>query len=194
MKYALVGLIAVLLAGVFVLSAVPASSFDQAAGLNPSEGKSKGHTGDADEEDDENETSLAGGGGWYSVNMSGSIYKDTFGVHIGGNLSNCSDNSFVLQAREQDATIHSRNFTDIQLDNTSVENVTLVHAWGWAIYDKSEGFWFHLILMDNGSRANDSFELELYKDTGKDWTMDEASPLLHWVFAGLQGGNIWVNE
>jgi hypothetical protein len=195
MKYAIAGLIAILLAGVFVFAAVPVSSFEKAVGLNSSVEK-KDHPKDMDDDmDDENETGLAGGGGWREVNMSGSMYKDTFGVYIGGNLSdeNCT-NSFVFQARDQGVTIHSRNFTDIQVDNTSEENVTYVHAWGWATYDKDNGFWFHLVLKDNGTRANDLFNLELYKDEGKDWTMDEGSPLLHWVFDGLDGGNIWVNE
>jgi hypothetical protein len=197
MKYALIGLMAVLIAGVFVFAAVPISSFDKAMGLSSSPDNGKNGVKDADNDhvdEDDNETGLAGGGGWCDVNMSGSIYKDNFGVHISGNLTNTSSNGFVFQARDQDATIHSRNFTDIQVDNTSVVNVTYVHAWGWATYDKSEGFWFHLVLMDNGTRANDYFELELYKDAQKDWTMDEADPILHWVFEGLGGGNIWVNE
>ena len=198
MKYAIVGLIAILLAGVFVFAAVPVSSFDKALGLNSSPDK-KDHATDSDDDDDvddddENETGLAGGGGWCDVNMSGSMFKNTFGVYISGNLSDNSSNAFVFQARDQGATIHSKNFTDIQVDNTSDENITSVHAWGWATYEKDDGFWFHLVLMDNGTRANDLFDLELYKDTGKDWTMDEADPILHWAFAGLDGGNIWVNE
>jgi len=199
MKYALIGLIAVLIAGVFVFGAVPMSSFDKAVGLNSSPDNGKNGVKDADhddddEDEDDNETGLAGGGGWCDVNMSGSIFKDTFGVYISGNLSNTSSNHFVFQARDQNAMIHSGNFTDIQVDNTTEENVTYVHAWGWATYDKCEGFWFHLILKDNGTRANDLFELQLYKDSEKDWTMDEADPILHWVFEGLDGGNIWVNE
>jgi hypothetical protein len=198
MKYLVVGLIAILIAGVFVFSAVPVSSLDKALGLSSNPDRNKNEVKDNDdlddEDDDENETGLAGGGGWCDVNMSGSMLKDTFGVYISGNLSNTSSNSFVFQARDQDATIHSRNFTDLQVDNTTEENVTYVHAWGWATYDKYEGFWFHLVLKDNGTRANDLFELWLYKDGQKDWTMDEADPILHWVFDGLDGGNIWVNE
>jgi len=153
----------------------------------------------AKDDDLENETEpkdepVAGGGGWHAVNVSGTIYKDTFGVHINGNSSNLSQCSFVFQARDQNATIHALNFTNIVFDNTTVENITYVHAWGWAKCDKTEGFWFHLVLMDNGTRANDLLDLALYEDSDKNGTMDETTPIMHWIFNGLDGGNIWVGS
>lgn len=213
MKYALIGALAVLIACAFVLPAVPMSSLEKTIGLNhssqvaPTSGSedSENETGDHDNETIENDiemedfeandvngTLLAGGGGWFEVNMSGTIHKDTFGVFIDGDSGNWSYSGLVLQARDQQATIHGLNFTKVVFDNTTVANMTYVHAWGWASFDKVEGFWFHLILMDNGSRSNDLFDFALYKDTDKNWTMDETSPLLHWVANGLDGGNIWV--
>jgi len=214
MKYALIGILAVFVASAFVLSTVSAGSMAKAAGQNPSfgdmivgeykNGNKKGHNATHDDDHnatdndtDENEmnenwTLVAGGGGWHGQNMSATIYKDTFGVFIVGDSGNWSNSSFVFQARDQGATLHALNFTNIVFDNTTVENMTFVHAWGWASYDKVKGFWFHLVLMDNGTRSNDLLDLTLYKDSDKNWTMDETTPLLHWIFDGLDGGNIWV--
>jgi hypothetical protein len=90
--------------------------------------------------------------------------------------------------------IHATNFTDIVFDNTTDANVIYVRASGWATWNQGQGFWFKLVLMDNGSRANDSFDLAVYKDVGNNWTMDETTPLAQWVFNGLGGGNIWVGN
>jgi hypothetical protein len=208
LKYAIVGIIAVLIAGVFVLAAVPMGSSGKAVGFdsnsrNAPTNEPKRHASGNEAHDWENETDdvdevdvngtlLAGGGGWHAVNMSGTICKDTFGVFIDGDSGNWSMSSLVFQARDQGAMVHAINFTKVVFDNTTVANITYVHAWGWATYDKREGFWFHLVLMDNGTRTNDLVDLALYKDTDQNWTMDETSPLLHWVFNGLGGGNIWV--
>lgn len=205
MRYALIALIAILIACAFVLPAAPVNSLGKSIGLGSNSKQVKDHGSDHDNEIMENEkdtddieeigangTLLAGGGGWNSVKMSGSIFKDTFGVFIDGDSGNWSYSSLVFQARDQDSTLHALNFTNVVFDNTSVANMTYVHAWGWASFDDTQGFWFHLVLMDNGSRSNDLFDLALYKDTNKNWIMDETAPLLHWVFNGLEGGNIWI--
>ncbi len=84
------------------------------------------------------------------------------------------------------------NFTKVEVDNKSIENVTVVSAWGWAIYNKSTGFWFNLVLVDGGPAMKDMLKLFIYKDTDHNWTMDETSPLVMWVFEDLGGGNIWA--
>jgi hypothetical protein len=198
MKYAFVGLLAVLIAGVFVLAAVPMGSLGKVVGVGSDQQTGPKHlgkgnqTGDHDNEteDMDNVTAIAGGGGWQMVNMSDVLYKDTFGCFI-GEQNNMSVGGFVFQARDQGVTIHATNFTHVDVDNTSVENATIVTAKGWALYDKSAGFWFTLILVDNGT-TGDMLKLFIYKDLDKNWTMDESSPLLQWVFESLGGGNIWA--
>jgi hypothetical protein len=203
MRYAIAGLLAALIAGIFVLAAVPVGSFGMASDLGspasdhtPAQTKkhqahdNENETDDADEMNG-NVTAIAGGGGWYAVNMSGILYKDTFGIFI-GEEDNMSAGEFVFHARDQGATIHSTNFTSILVDNTSGDDLTYVKVSGWATYNKSEGFWFHLVLVDNGTRSNDIVDLSIYKDTNHNWTMDEGMPLVEWVFSGLGGGNIWV--
>jgi len=197
MRSVLTGLLAILIACAFVLPAAPTGFSGKSVGLGSDFNETKDNSLDSDDKatDDEtdlNETMSAGGGGWYRVNMSGTLYKDTFAVCIDGNPGNWSKSSLVLQARDQNATIHAVNFTNIVFDNTTVENMTYVHAWGWAKCDKAEGFWFHLVIMDNGTRSSDLFDLTLYNDSDGNWTMDETAPLFHWVFDGLGGGNIWV--
>ncbi|MDG6898570.1 MAG: hypothetical protein JRN24_02400 [Nitrososphaerota archaeon] len=211
MKYAIAGIVAVLIAAVFVLAAVPTSSLGKTLGLSaasdhqPSGEKDKqakaNDTDDNETEDNEtgesemtNATLIAGGGGWSMVNVSGTLYRDTFGVFVDGDSGNWSYSSLVFQARDQGAMIHATNFTDIVFDNTTVANVTYVRASGWATWNQEQGFWFKLVLMDNGSRSNDSFDLAIYKDANNNWTMDETTPLAHWVFNGLGGGNIWVSN
>lgn len=197
MKYAFVGLLAVLIAGVFVLAAVPMGSLGKVVGVGsdqhtgPKHVGNGNHTGDNNETGEMNDTTpIAGGGGWQIVNMSNVLYKDTFGCFI-GEKENMSVGGFVFQARDQGVTIHATNFTHVDVDNTSVENATIVTATGWALYDKSPGFWFTLVLVDNGT-AGDMLKLFIYKDLEKNWTMDETSPLLQWVFESLGGGNIWA--
>ncbi len=198
MKYSTIGLLAVLIAGVFVLAAVPMGSLGKVIGVSNDEAPGHGHegkgnqTGDNDDnETASNATAIAGGGGWQVVNLSGVLYKNTFGCFI-GEQDNKTVGNFVFQARDQDVTIHATNITKVNVDNTSVENVTIVSAWGWALYDKMAGFWFNLILVDGGHGANDTLKLFIYKDLDKNWTMDESTPLVQWVFEGLGGGNIWT--
>jgi hypothetical protein len=207
MRYAIAGLLAAMIASIFVLAALPVGSLGKASDLgsplsNHAPGQAKKHeardneneTHDWDNETDEmngNVTAIAGGGGWYAVNMSGTLYKDTFGIFI-GEEDNMSAGEFVFHARDQDATIHSTNFTSILVDNTSGDNLTYVKVSGWATYNKADGFWFHLVLVDNGTRSNDIVDLSIYKDTNQNWAMDEGMPLVEWIFNGLGGGNIWV--
>lgn len=200
MKCTIAVFAAAMIAGIFVFAAVPVGSLvatdlgssnsnHQSAPGSQHSAKDN-ETGDNDEMD-ENMTALAGGGGWYAVDISGILYKDTFGIFI-GEVDNMTAGGFVFHARDQDATIHATNFTRIQVDNTTGDNLTYVKVWGWATFDKSEGFWFHLVLLDNGMRSNDMVDLSIYKDTNQDWTMDESTPLIEWVFNGLGGGNIWT--
>ncbi len=208
MKYAIVGLLAVLVAGVFVLAAVPMGSLGKVPSLvtgsdhqtpGPKHHGDDNETGDVDddnetgemEDHEANATAIAGGGGWQIVNMSGVLFKDTFGVFI-GEIDNVTVGEFVFQARDQGVTIHSSNFTKVEVDNTSMVNVTIVSAWGWAIYDKSVGFWFNLMLFDGGHGSKDMLKLFIYKDADHNWTMDETSPLVMWTFESLGGGNIWT--
>ncbi len=204
MKYSLIGALALLIAGAFVLSTASVGPIETVVGLDShsndspaNDEKNDDHEAEEAEDADVDETNvngtlLAGGGGWHAIRMNGKVFKDTFGIFIDGDDGNWSNSSFVFQARDQGVTIHALNFTNIVFDNKTVANMTYVHAWGWASYDKTEGFWFHLVMMDNGTRANDTLDLALYKDTNTNWTMDETSPLLHWIFNGLDGGNLWV--
>jgi hypothetical protein len=212
MKYAVIaGIVAVLVAAVFVLSAVPTVSLGKSLGISTASDHQlsgekdkqwKGNDTEANETEDNdtgesemaNATLIAGGGGWAMVNVSGTFYKDTFGVFVDGDSGNWTYSSLVFQARDQGAMIHATNFTDIVFDNTTDANVIYVRASGWATWNQGQGFWFKLVLMDNGSRANDSFDLAVYKDVGNNWTMDETTPLAQWVFNGLGGGNIWVGN
>jgi hypothetical protein len=197
MKYAFVGLLAVLIAGVFVLAAVPMGSLGKVVGASEDQHTGPRHVGNGNHTGEHNETGemnnttpIAGGGGWQMVNMSDVLYKDTFGCFI-GERDNMSVGGFVFQARDQGVTIHATNITHVDVDNTSIENATIVTATGWALYDKTAGFWFTLVLVDNGTHG-DMLKLFIYKDLEKNWTMDESSPLLQWVFESLGGGNIWA--
>src|SRR5512136_1889993 len=129
MRYALIALIAILIACAFVLPAAPVDSLGKSIGIGSDSKQVKDHGSDHDNEnaeddadmDDIEETSgsgtlLAGGGGWHSVKMSGSMYKDTFGVFIDGDTGNWSYSSLVFQARDQDATVHALNFTKVVFD------------------------------------------------------------------------------
>jgi len=199
-KFAKVGLLAVLVAGAFVLAAVPMGTLGKvtdfgASGDHTAQGPKHNGTGADDknvtDETQGNMTPIAGGGGWQLVNMSGVLYKNTFGCIV-GMKDNETVGEFAFQARDQGVTIHGCNVTSVQVDNTSVENVTIVDVHGWAVYNKSAGFWFNLVLVDGGNASSDMLKLFIYKDLDGNWTMDEGTPMVQWVFEGLGGGNIWA--
>jgi hypothetical protein len=217
MKSALVFIAAIMMAGVFAVAAVQTTTVGKVAGLGSNSDNSSVNCPDRPTKDTEagvvdqeaNEglelsnkvcdvnqsgttiMSSAGGGGWAAVNMSGTIYKDTFGVFL-GLKDNLTIGGFVFQARDQGAVIHSVNLTNAKCFSSAANSSTF-DVRGWATYNKAEGFWFRLVLMDLGKGSLGILDLTLYKDLNKNWMMDEQIPLLHWIFNGLGGGNIWVH-
>jgi|GEM_PF-1691293 len=128
----------------------------------------------------------AAGGGWFMGTNGTKAFKITFGMFVVANVSLANYSHFVLQGRNVSERIQSMNFTKILVGNETLE------AWGWCRANGMPGYWFHLNVTDGGSRSNDTFSLEVYKDTNGNWNMDETTPMWVWMTHGLAGGNITV--
>lgn len=144
---------------------------------------------DQDNETAEHQSEAApviAGGGWFDVKVGNMTFKDTFGLFISGNASFMNASSFVLQGRDLSTRIQSVNFTEVTFSN---DNKT-VDAVGWCTANGSTGYWFRITATDMGNRSADVLHLWVYKDSNKNWMMDEATPTWHWLVNGLGGGQI----